>query len=104
MPRITYVATRQERFEPGKNYPVSYVQRVITLDYSPLGDEVTINVVGVMQPKHARIIGDDGRILKYKDTTNPMFTYEIETRPSDNTIVRVSIFVAGLGIEYRYSN
>lgn len=56
-----------------------------------------------MPPKTARIVSDNGRILKYRDTTNPMFTYEVETRPSDNTIVRVSIF-AGDKVEYRYTN
>ena len=103
MATIRYIATKQDRFERAKVFPTSYVQREIKLDYSPLGDTVTITVVGVMQPKTARIVSDNGRILKYRDTTNPMFTYEVETRPCDNTIVRVSIF-AGDMVEYRYTN
>lgn len=102
MPKITFIANKQDRFEPGKTFPTSYVQRVITLEYSPLGNEVTITVLGVMQPKHARITGDNGRILKYQDKDNPAFRYEVETNPADNTIVRVSIFAMGI-VEYRYT-
>ena len=56
MPRITFLANRQDRFEPGKQFPTNFIQRLIILDYSPLGNEVTISVEGVMQPKKARIV------------------------------------------------
>ena len=56
-----------------------------------------------MQPKHARIVHDNGRVLKYVDTTNPMFRYEIETDPVSNRITRFSMFVGNM-IEYRYLN
>ena len=102
MPRITFWANMQDRFEVGKSYPTSYVQRTIELNYSPLGDEVTITILGVMQPKHARIVSDINNVLTYQDKDNPAFRYEVETNPLDNTIVRVSVKVGGM-IEYRYT-
>ena len=68
-----------------------------------MGSEVTLTVVGVMQPRHARIAGDSGKVLTYKDTNNPYWTYEVETNPQDNTIVRVSYFDSSRGFEYRYT-
>ena len=69
-----------------------------------MGREVTITVMGVMQPKHARIVDDDGVVLKYVDTYIPGYTYEIETNPRTNEIERISIFVSYTGVEYRYTN
>lgn len=104
MPRITFLADRQDRFEPGKSFPTNHIQRVVVLDYSPLGNEVTISVVGVMQPKKARIVSDRNNVLTYQDLNNPGFRYEVETNPRDNTIVRVSVKVsAPMTVEYRYS-
>lgn len=102
MPRITFWANKQDRFEVGKSFPTSYVQRTIELNYSPLGDEVTITILGVMQPKYARIVSDINNVLTYQDKDNPAFRYEVETDPLDNTIVRVSVKVGGM-IEYRYT-
>lgn len=102
---IRYYATKQDRFEYGvKVCPTSYVPRTVVLEYTNMGRDVTITVMGVMQPKHARIVDDDGVVLKYEDTTNPGFTYEIETSPSTNEIERVSVFVSYTGVEYRYTN
>ena len=105
MPRITFLANRQDRFEPGKQYPTNYIQRLIILDYSPLGNEVTISVDGVMQPKRARIVEDKNNVLVYQDINNPAFRYEVETKPYPaNTIIRVSVKVtAPFIVEYRYS-
>lgn len=102
MPKITFWATKQDRFEPGKTYPTYNVPRTIELNYSPLGNEVTITVLGVMAPKHAVIVSDKNNVLTYRDTTNPAFMYEVETTPVDNTIIRVSVKVGGM-IEYRYT-
>ena len=91
MTRITFVANRQDRFEPGKSFPTNYIQRVVVLDYSPLG-------------KKARIVSDYNNVLTYQDINNPGFKYEVETNPRDNTIVRVSVKVsAPMTVEYRYS-
>ena len=114
MPQIRFLAKKQDRFEPGKFTPTSFVDRYITLDYSPLGNEVTTNVYAVsegvaspiMQPKHGRITGDTGSVLKYTDTFNPNYKYEVET-DSKNEVIRVSIFagnpITGDVIEYRYT-
>ena len=51
MPTIKFLANRQERFEPGKEFPINYIQRLITLEYTPLGNEVTISIGGVMKQK-----------------------------------------------------
>lgn len=102
---IRYYATKQDRLEYGRMVcPTSYVQRTILLEYTHMGREVTITVMGVMQPKHARIVDDDGVVLKYVDTYNPGYTYEIETNPRTNEIERISIFVSYTGVEYRYTN
>lgn len=101
--RIVFKATKQDRFEPGKFFPTSFVRRIITFDYNEMHDEVEINIKGVMQPKHARIVSDNGRVLTYKDTTNPMVHYEVETG-SENQIVRFSMIVDFPSIEYRYTN
>lgn len=114
MAQIRFLAKKQERFEPGKFYPTSFVDRLVVLDYTPLGNEVTINIYAIsdgnaaqiMQPKHGRITADTGNVLKYTDTTNPAFKYEVET-DFHNEIVRVSIFAGnpytGDVIEYRYT-
>ena len=114
MAQIKFLVKKQDRFEPGKFYPTSFVDRLVILDYSPLGDQVTINVctidgnyaTPIMQPKHGRLTGDDGKVLKYTDTTNPKFKYEVET-DAHNEIVRVSIFAGNPFtqdvIEYRYT-
>lgn len=114
MAKISFLATKQDRFEPGKFFQTSLVNRLITLDYSILGTEVTINIYAyeqgyarpIMQPKHARLTEDTGSVLKYTDTANSYFKYEVET-DSNNEIVRVSI-LAGKPtttdvIEYRYT-
>lgn len=100
--RIVFRATKQDRFEPGKYFPTSFVQRIITFDYNEMHDEVEINVKGVMRPKYARIVSDNGRVLTYKDTSNPMVRYEIETG-SENQIIRFSMIVDFPKIEYRYT-
>ncbi len=102
MTKIKFIANKQDRFEPGKTFPTSYVQRVIVLEYASWSGEATISVLGIMQPKHIILVSDNGRILKYQDKDNPAFRYEVETNPADNTIVRVSIFAMGL-VEYRYT-
>ena len=114
MTQIRFVASKQDRFERGKYCPTTYTTRLIVLDYSPLGNEVTINVYAVngqiaqpiMQPKHGRLTADTGSVLKYTDTTNSSFKYEVET-DSRNEIVRVSIFAVNPFTcevtEYRYS-
>ena len=96
MPTIKFLANRQDRFEPGKVFPTNYIHRLIILEYSPLGNEVTITIDGFMKPKKA--------ILTYQDISNPGFKYEVETNPKDNTIVRVSVKVSfPMTVEYRYS-
>lgn len=99
---VRFYAKQQERFEPGREWPVSYVDRTVVLEYQPLGREVTISVDGVARPTLARIVNDDGRVLTYEAVDLPGRRYEVETRPEDNTIQRVSIFNGP--IEYRYSN
>lgn len=104
MPTITFIAHRQDRFEPGKTFPTNYIDRLIILDYSPWGNEVTITVQGVMKPKKARVVSDIDNVLTYQDVSNPGFRYEVETNPRDNTIVRVSVKVsAPMRVEYRYT-
>jgi|GEM_PF-4647039 hypothetical protein len=101
--RIKYVASKQDRFQIGQYFPTSFVERIITLDYDESGTEVDINVLGIMQPKHARLYEDTGRVLKYSDTSLPGYRYEVETDPETNEIVRFSIFVGDF-VEYRYTN
>lgn len=101
--RIRFMATCHTKYIYGVPQTPDYVQRLITLDYNRIGSEVTLTVVGVMQPRHARIAGDSGNVLTYKDTDNPVWTYEVETNPRDNTIVRVSYFDSSRGFEYRYT-
>ena len=100
--RIRFVSSRFIRVENGIE-SLEYAQRLITFEYNAQCSEVDINIKGVMQPKHARIVHDNGRVLKYVDTTNPMFRYEIETDPVSNRITRFSMFVGNM-IEYRYLN
>ena len=101
--RIRFMATRHTKFINGVQQVPDYVQRLITLDYNARGSEVTLTVVGVMQPRHARIAGDSGNVLTYKDMNNPFWTYEVETNSLDNTIIRVSYFDSSIGFEYRYT-
>ena len=104
MPTIKFLANRQDRFEPGKVFPTNYIHRLIILEYSPLGNEVTITIDGFMKPKKAMIVSDINNILTYQDISNPGFKYEVETNPKDNTIVRVSVKVSfPMTVEYRYS-
>lgn len=99
---VRFYATHQERFEPGRTWPVSYVHRTVVLEYQSLGREVTISVDGVARPTLARIVNDNGRVLTYEAVDLPGRRYEVETRPEDNTIQRVSIFNGPT--EYRYTN
>lgn len=104
MPIITFLSNKQDRFEPGKCFPTNFVKRLIILEYSPLGNEVTITIDGFMKPKKAVIVSDKNDILTYQDKSNPGFKYEVETNPADNTIVRVSVKVSfPMTVEYRYT-
>ena len=104
MPTIKFLANKQDRFEPGQTFATNYIQRLVVLDYSPFGNEVTISVMGVMQPKHAKIVSDVNNVLTYQDVNNPFFRYEVETNPRDNTIVRVSVKTTyPKQVEYRYT-
>lgn len=102
---VHFMANVQERFEPGKCFPSSYVQRQIHLTYTKRGSHLQLEVLGVMKPRYARFENDDGRIITYRDTTNPTAYYEVETEPDHNSIVRVSIFQLNESldyVEYRY--
>ena len=102
---VHFMANVQERFEPGRYYPSSYIQRQIHLTYTKRGSQLELEVLGVMRPRHARFEKDDGRIITYRDNTNPTAYYEVETEPEHNSIVRVSIFQMKESldyIEYRY--
>lgn len=103
---VHFMATIQERFEPGKYYPPYYIQRQIHLTYTKRGSHLELEVIGVMRPRQAKFEKDDGRILTYRDTTNPYVYYEVETWPADNSVVRVSVFQPNASrdyIEYRYT-
>ena len=99
------MANVQERFEPGKYFPSNYIQRQIHLTYTKRGSQLELEVLGVMRPRYARFENDDGRIITYRDNTNPTAYYEVETEPEHNSIVRVSIFQLNKSldyVEYRY--
>lgn len=103
---IRFLATIQERFEPGKYFPRNYIQRVINLTYTQFGSHLELEVVGVMRPRNAKFENDDGNVLTYRDNYNDSIYYEVETQQSDNTIIRVSIFQPNENsdyIEYRYT-
>lgn len=103
---IHFVATVLQRIEGGTSFSPSYTERLIRLTYSQRGAELKLEVVGVIQPRIARLTNDNGRILTYEDTTKPYTYYEVETESIHNTIVRVSIFQKNAyfdDIEYRYT-
>ena len=102
---VHFMANVQERFEPGKYFPSNYIQRQIHLTYTKRGSQLELEVLGVMRPRYARFENDDGRIITYRDNTNPTAYYEVETEPEHNSIVRVSIFQLNESldyVEYRY--
>lgn len=104
---VHFMATVQQRFEPGKFFPANYTERQIHLTYTKRGSLLELEVLGVMKPRHAKFENDNGRILRYRDTTNEDVYYEVETEPVHNSIVRVSIFQPINEyyefVEYRYT-
>ena len=102
---VHFEASTQTRVEGGRDFTPNYITRRFRLTYTKLGSELKLECPGVFQPRLARIEGDDGRILTYRDKYNPSCYYEVETNPSDNTITRVSIFQINQDyelVEYRY--
>ena len=97
---VHFMATVQERFEPGRFFEPNYIQRQIHLTYTSHGSRLKLEVMGVMKPRNAKFESDDGRILKYRDEYNPSVYYEVETEPVHNSIVRVSIFQLNQVLEY----
>lgn len=103
---VHFEAHTQDRFEPGKNFPTSFVLRNIILTYTVHGSHLELEVAGRMKPRHAVLEKDDGIILTYRDEYNKTAYYEVETDPNNNTVVRVSIFQKNEyfeTVEYRYT-
>ena len=101
----TFCSSRHQRIENVSSpFPVewdmSFVQRMITLNYTDNGNTLTVDIYPSLTAKRARLLCDCNNVLTYIGE-DPCFEFEIETGP-DNTIKRFSLFRKDKDLELRY--
>lgn len=119
MATITFVSQRRKVYQNGALIAEeNFNPRGVLLEYSPMGDRVNITIVavkwdaeeqsfveveagGILRTKRARIVSDDGRVLRYVCIDDPGFEFTIETK-ADNTIRCFTLIRKDTGKKYEY--
>lgn len=101
MPFVTHVFCRHQRIEGGAILNDDYESRRVDFNYDLSGNNVEITIWGVLSPKRARLIKQDGFTLYYQGE-DPDYRFVLECWPDNGTIKRLSVFRDDTGVEYKY--
>ncbi len=101
MPLVTHVFKQQQRIQGGRIVANDPVSRRANFDYDLSGINVVITIEGVLSPKKARLLNQNGFMLTYLGE-DPSFRFELECWSDNGTIKRLSVYRTDTGVEYRY--
>lgn len=101
MSTVTHLFNSHKRIQRGVVVSHDYVPRLANLEYDFTGRRLVLSVVPTLTPKAATLYQDRNNILYYRGD-DPIYRFEIETWPDNNTIKRLSVIREDIDLEIQY--
>ena len=101
MTTIRHIFGRHQRYQSGRLVSDDHVARQANLEYDATGNTVIVSIVPTLSPKKAFLVRQVGFTLYYRGE-DPDYRFEVECRPDNGTIKRLSVFRDDMGVEIRY--